>query len=158
MAKVLVVYYSKTGHTAKMAAAVAEGAAGVAGVEAVTKTATEATPDDLLEADAIVMGSPVYYGTMAAELKALVDRSVRYHGRVAGRVGGAFASSGAAHGGNETTIMDILRCLLIHGMVVQGESNGDHYGSVSVGNPGEETLDNCRRQGRKIAELTQRLS
>ena len=158
MANVLVVYHSQTGNTEMMAEAVAEGAGKVPDVEVTLKKAGEATPDDMLAADAVIMGSPVYYGTMAAELKSLIDRSVCHHGKLDGKVGAAFASSGAAHGGNETTIMDIVKALLIHGMIVQGESSGDHYGAVAVGAPDDEALDSCRRLGRKAAELTKRLA
>lgn len=157
MVKVLVVYHSQTGHTARMAEAVAEGARAVADAEVTVKKAVEATPDDLLQADAVILGSPVYYGTMAAELKSLIDRSVCYHGRLAGKVGAAFASSGAVHGGSETTIVDILCCLLIHGMIVQGEPSGDHYGAVSVGKPDDDSLNACRKLGRRTADLARRL-
>jgi multimeric flavodoxin WrbA len=63
-------------------------------------------------------GSPTYYGTMAWELKKLLDESVKFHGKLRGKVGGAFTSSANVGGGNETTVLDILKALLIHGMVV----------------------------------------
>jgi len=53
---------------------------------------SEVTPDTLLGFDAIVIGSPVYYGTMAAEVKGLIDRSVKHHGELVGKVAGAFPS------------------------------------------------------------------
>ena len=49
---------------------------------------------DLLKADGIILGSPTYYGTMAAEMKAFIDRSVKYHGKLEGKIGGAFSSGG----------------------------------------------------------------
>ena len=118
MAKILIVYYTRSGHTEQMAQSVAEGARSVKGAEVTVKKVADASPEDMLAADAIVMGSPVYYGTMAAELKRLLDDSVTYHRQLRGKVGGAFASSGAPHGGNETTVLDILRALLVHGMIV----------------------------------------
>jgi len=158
MAKVLVVYYSKTGNTQKMAEAVAEGAREVVGVQAELASVDDTTPDHLLDADGVVFGSPVYYGAMAAPLKDLFDRSVCHHQKLTGKVAAAFASSGAVHGGNETTIMGILQACLIHGMVVQGRAGGDHYGAVSVGPPDATALDDCRDLGRRTAELTARLA
>ena len=100
------------------------------------------------------MGSPVYYGTMAAELKALIDESVAFHGKLSGKVGGAFATSANVGGGNETTVMDILKALLIHGMVVPGSAQGDHYGPVAIGEPDERARAECRKLGELVGRLT----
>jgi NAD(P)H dehydrogenase (quinone) len=157
MAKVLVVYYSRTGNTAKMAEVVGEGARGVRGAEVDVRAVADCSVEDLVAADAIIMGSPVYYGTLAAELKQLIDESVSHHGQLAGKVGGAFASSGGIGGGNETTVVDILKCLLVHGMIVEGDPMGDHYGPIAVGEPDARSRDECRKLGRKVAELAGRL-
>ena len=158
MARVLIVYYSRTGNTRRMAEEVAAGAREVPGAEVDLRSVEETTVDDLLAPEAIVIGSPVYYGTMAAELKHLLDESVRYHGKLSGKVGGAFASSGGPGGGNETTVLDILKALLIHGMIVQGDPEGDHYGPIAVGAPDERSCGECRRMGRRVAELAARLN
>ncbi len=157
MARVLITYYSRTGNTEKMAHLVAEGATEVPGAEVVTRPVAEVTPDDLLQFDAIIMGSPVYYGTMAAELKELIDQSVCHHGKLQGKVGGAFASSGGVGGGNETTVLDINKALLIHGMIIAGDSGGDHYGPVAVGAPDDRSAAECRKLGRRVAELAIKL-
>ena len=157
MAKMLIVYYSRTGNTAKMAEFVAKGASEVPGVEIEVKPVEEVSPATLLDYDAIVMGSPVYYGTMAAELKQLIDESVKFHGRLDGKVCGAFASSGGPGGGNETTVLDILKALMIHGMVAKGMAMGDHYGPIAVGAPDERSQDQCMKYGRMVAELTEKL-
>jgi NAD(P)H dehydrogenase (quinone) len=99
----------------------------------------------------------VYYGTMAAELKKLIDESVKHHGKLVGKVGGAFASSGGPGGGNETTVLDILKAQLVHGMIVQGDSGGDHYGPIAVGAPDERSRKECRKLGKRAAELAVRL-
>lgn len=158
MAKVLVVYYSRSGNTQKMAQVVAEGAREVAGAEAEVRPAAEVTPDDLLRYDGIIMGSPVYFGGMAAELKTLIDESVKHYGKLTGKVGGAFASSGAIGGGTETTVLDILKAMLIHGMIVQGTTQGAHYGAVAFGAPDERACKDCRGLGRRVAELAKRLA
>ena len=157
MAKMLIVYYSRSGNTQQMAEAVAEGAGAVEGVEVVTRSVADIAPDDLLEYDGIIMGSPVYFGSTAAELKKLIDDSVVHFGKLDGKVGGAFTSSGAAHGGNETTVLDIAKALMVHGMIVKGVAEGSHYGPVAVGAPDEDEAEECRRYGRDLAELTLKL-
>jgi NAD(P)H dehydrogenase (quinone) len=47
--------------------------------------------------------------------------------------------------------------MLIHGMTVQGDPQGDHYGPVSIGKPDERVISQCTRRGKRIAELTQKL-
>ncbi len=158
MASLLITYYSRSGNTEKMAREVAAGAEEVAGVRVDLRPVSEVTIDMLLNFDGLLMGSPVYYGTMAAELKDLIDKSVKHHGKLSGKVGGAFASSGGPGGGNETTVLDIVKALLIHGMIVQGDSEGDHYGPIAVGAPDERSKKECRRFGRRMAELTVRLA
>ena len=157
MAKLLVTYYSRTGNTEQMAELVAEGAKEIAGVAVDLRPVASVTADDLLNYDAIVIGSPVYYGTMAAEVKQLIDESVAHHQKLDGKVGGAFASSGGPGGGNETTVMDILKALLIHGMIVKGDAEGDHYGPIAVGAPDQRSAKECRKLGRSAATLTLRL-
>ncbi len=155
--KVIVIYYSRTGNTRQMAELVAEGAGKKKGVEVVLKDVKEIVVDELMEYDGIVIGSPVYYGDMASELKKLLDDSVRFHGKLEGRVGGAFASSANVGGGNETTILSILQALLIHGMIIPGVSKGDHYGPVSVAAPDSQVKQQCLAYGERIAGLVLRL-
>jgi NAD(P)H dehydrogenase (quinone) len=157
MAKALVIYFSKTGHTARMAQAVAKGFES----QRVSVTLVEVgkATNELLEgADAIVLGSPCYYGTMAAEMKAFLDRSVALHGKLAGKVGGAFASSGMLGGGNETAVLSIVEGLLIHGMIVQGNARIGHYGPVAVGEPNEQALKECETYGARLGELVGRIA
>jgi len=157
MAKMLITYYSRTGHTEHMAEAVAKGAKQVEGLEVDVRALGEVDSRDLLGFDAIIMGSPTYYGTMAAELKRLIDESVAFHGQLAGKVGGAFSSSANVGGGNETTILDILKAMLIHGMVVQGSAAGDHYGPVAVGEVDRRAEGQCVSMGNMVGELAVRL-
>ena len=156
MAKMLIIYYSRGGATQRMAELVGEGAT-AAGAAVTIKKVQDTKPDELLEYDAIAMGSPTYYGHMAAELKKLIDDSVKFHGRLAGKVGGAFSSSANIGGGNETTIRGILDALLIHGMIIQGIAAGDHYGPVSIGKPDERASNQCRALGKRVAELAAKL-
>jgi NAD(P)H dehydrogenase (quinone) len=156
MAKGIVVFYSKSGNTKQMAEIIAKSM-NENGLETECKPVEKTKVDDLLAADALVIGSPTYYGQMAAPLMQLFTDTVVKHGRLTGKVGGAFASSANIGGGNETTIMGILEAMLIHGMIIQGDSQGDHYGPVSIGRPDERAIAQCKRLGQKIAELTKKL-
>ena len=88
------------------------------------KSVADVRLDELLSADAIVVGSPTYYGHMAAQLKQMFDDAVSRHGKLDGKVGAAFSSSVNIGGGNETTIMGIIEAMLISGMIIQGDPAG----------------------------------
>jgi NAD(P)H dehydrogenase (quinone) len=156
MGKALVSYYSRTGNTRKMAARIAETLS-AEGLEVEMKKVEDTAPGELPGYDCIVLGSPTYYGAMAWEVKKLLDESVKFHGRLRGKVGGAFTSSANVGGGNETTILDILQAFLIHGMVVQGDHRFDHYGPVSIGRPDKRALECCEGHARNLAALTKKL-
>src|SRR4030066_476029 len=149
MPKALVCYYSVTRNTEKMAGRIAD-VLRAEGLEVDLKKVGETAVDDLLRYDCLLFGSPTYYGSMAWPIKKLLDESVKFHGKLQGRVGGAFSSSANVGGGNETTILDILNALLIHGMVVRGDYRGDHYGPVSLRRPGQRALANCETHAKKV--------
>jgi len=157
MVKILIVYDSKTGNTEQMAYAIAEGAKQVEGVEVTVKRVDNTKLEDLLNADGIIIGSPTYYGQMSAKIKDLIDRTVEIHGKLEGKVGAAFTSSGGIGTGAETTLLSIIQAMLIHGMIIQGRSDDKHYGATAVGKPNEEELEVCRELGRRTAELTKKL-
>ncbi|MEM0313783.1 MAG: NAD(P)H-dependent oxidoreductase [Candidatus Bathyarchaeia archaeon] len=157
MVRILVIYDSVTGNTEKMAYSIAEGAKQVEGVEVIVKKIDQANLEDLLDADGIIMGSPTYFGQMSAKLKSFIDKSVEIHGKLEGKVGAAFTSSGGTATGAETTLLSILEAMLIHGMIVQGRHDDKHYGATAVENPEQEDLDYCRELGRRTALLTKKL-
>lgn len=157
MAKILILYYSRSGNTKKMAELVAEGAQTQPGVEILIKPIVECPPGEWGTFDAILIGSPVYYGMPSAEIKQALDASVKFHGKFRGKLGGAFASSANIGGGNETTILDILHAWLIHGMLIIGEPFGDHYGPVSIGAPDDRARENCLDYGKLIAKTAVQL-
>lgn len=156
MVKILVCYYSKSGNTKKMAEFIAHGAS-EEGAEVDLKDVADIKSDDLLNYECIILGSPTYYGTCAAPIKELMDESVKHHGSLNGKVGGAFTSSGNLAGGNETTIINILQMLMIHGMIVKGDPHGSHYGPVAVGMPDERAKEECLIYGKNMVKLTKRL-
>jgi NAD(P)H dehydrogenase (quinone) len=154
--RILIIYYSKTGNTEKMARYVEEGVE-EGGVAVEVKKVENTQLEDLLKVDGIIVGSPTYYGQMSGELKRFFDESVKYHGKLEGKVGAAFASSGVLGGGNETTVLSILTALLIHGMIVQGDHVGGHYGPVSVRKPDKKQAEACKRLGQRTAKLVKML-
>ncbi|MCE5187098.1 MAG: NAD(P)H-dependent oxidoreductase [Planctomycetaceae bacterium] len=156
MPKGLVIYYSRSGNTKTMANAIGE-AMNRAGLPSRCKAVADVKVDELVDADAIVVGSPTYYGRAAAAIAQMFDESVSRHGKLDGKVGAAFSSSANIGGGNETTICEINNMMLIHGMIVQGDPQGDHYGPVSIGKPDDRVLGQCARRGQRVAELTLKL-
>ena len=157
MAKILILYYSRTGNTEKMARLVEEGAK-EALAQTTVKPVTDASLEDLQAADAIVIGSPTYYGLPAAEIIKFFDDSVKLHGRLDGKVGAAFSSSANIGGGNETVIISLVEAFLVHGMVVQGIPKGDHYGPVSIGAPDDRVAKQCKALGERVARLAAKLA
>ncbi|MBN2323109.1 MAG: NAD(P)H-dependent oxidoreductase [Spirochaetes bacterium] len=153
MPNTIVVYYSRSGATADMAAHISD-ALEKEGIDVTCKKVSKTKTDELLVYDGIVIGSPTYYGTMAAEIKRFLDDSVKHHGKLDGKAGAAFSS--AAVTGHETTVLSILQAFLIHGMVIQGDPKGYHYGATSIGKPNAEAVDACRRFGKRFAGLVKR--
>ncbi len=156
MVRVLICYYSRSGNTKKMAYLIQKGVM-EEDVEVDTKDVKEVKVDELRNYDGIILGSPTYYGLPAAQIKDLLDKSVKYHGKLEGKVGGAFSSSSNIGGGNETTVLALLEALLIHGMVVCGDPSGDHYGPVSIERPNRRVEKDCISYGRRVAKLAKRL-
>lgn len=156
---VLVLYYSKGGNTRKLAESIAEGAGEVDGVEVVLRHTRDVSQEEFASADGLIVGSPVYFGTMAAQLKKVLDECIGVRKKMENKVGAAFATSGDLSGGKETTIMSILQALLIYGMIIVGDplAATGHYGTACVGAPDAATQENGRKLGRRVAELAVRL-
>jgi NAD(P)H dehydrogenase (quinone) len=157
--QILVMYYSRTGNTRKLAEEIARGVQGVEGVKCVLKPASEVTRDDFLSSDGIIAGSPVYFGTMAAELKAVFDRFIGTRRQMEGKIGAAFATSAHHSGGKETTMISIIQAFLIYGMIVVGDplDAGGHYGVACTGAPDKETAQNGAGLGKRVALLVKKV-
>jgi NAD(P)H dehydrogenase (quinone) len=158
--KILVLYYSKGGNTRKLAEAIAEGIGQVDGAEAVLRHTDDIKREDFLESAGIIAGSPVYFGSMAAQLKKVFEDFVGLRKRMENKIGAAFTTSADPTGGKETTIMSILQALLIYGMIIVGDplAATGHYGVACVGPPDSGTIENGRRLGRRVAELAQKVN
>jgi NAD(P)H dehydrogenase (quinone) len=157
--QILLLYYSKGGNTRKLAEEIAQGVDSVPGVKSVLKKTDEVSKDDFVNAAGVIAGSPVYFGSMAAQLKQIFDDYVGIRKKMEGKVGAAFATSADLSGGKETTMLSIIQVMLIYGMVVVGDplAATGHYGTACVGAPDSGTAVNGRKLGRRVAELALRL-
>jgi len=194
MIKVLVLYYSTYGHTEALAQAVADGArstgaqvslkrvpelmspeiAAKAGAK-LDQVAEIATPEELVDYDAIIVGTPTRFGRMSSQLANFLDQTgaLWAEGKLIGKVGGAFTSTASQHGGMETTIFSVLTSLMHHGLITVGlpysfaglvkmdeVTGGTPYGASTLAavdgsrKPSENELAGGRFQGRHIAEIT----
>ncbi|RJS68167.1 hypothetical protein CW680_00170 [Candidatus Bathyarchaeota archaeon] len=98
--RLLIVYYSGTGNTERMAEEIGRGARRL-GVEVEVKRVEECSLEDLVEADGIVVGSPTYFSNVAWQMKKIIDESVVLYRKrqLKGKVGGCFTSSGKRRDG-----------------------------------------------------------
>jgi NAD(P)H dehydrogenase (quinone) len=152
--QVLVLYYSRNGSTKNLAEEIFKGVEG-AGVTAVLRSTEEVTKDDFLNSAGIIAGSPVYFGVMAADLKRVFDDFVGIRKKMEDKVGAAFATGGHPNGGKETTMMSIIQCMLIYGMIVVGDpmSASGHYGVSCLGRPDAEAAGDGYKLGERVARL-----
>ena len=198
MTKLLVLYYSSYGHIETMAEAVAEGARGAGAVVDVRRVpelvpeevarsshfkldqkAPIAQPDQLVEYDAIIVGTGTRYGRMSSQMANFWDRTggLWARGALVGKVGAAFTSTASQHGGQETTLLSILTNLLHQGMVISGlpyafqgqlkldeVTGGTPYGaSTLAGGDGsravsDNELDGARFLGAHVAGIAGKLT
>jgi len=145
--KLLIIYYTGSGNTGRMAEEIARGAEGL-GVEVEVKRVEECGLSDLLEADGIVVGSPTYFSNVAWQIKKLIDESIElYRGKqLKGKVGGCFTSSGTRRDGEDCIRMLELAFGFHHEMeMVPGiiRASGDRE---------EEVSRLCRQYGMEIAK------
>jgi NAD(P)H dehydrogenase (quinone) len=198
MAKVLVLYYSSYGHVETLANAIAAGAGEVAGTSVTVKRVPELVPDDVAAAsglktnqaapiatpgeladyDAIIIGTPTRFGNMAAQLRNFLDQTggLWFTGALVGKIGSAFCATASQHGGQETTLTSMHTTLLHHGMIIvglpyawagattmDGISGGTPYGITTITGgdgsrmPSENELDGARFQGRHVATIAAKL-
>ncbi len=158
--QILILYYSKGGNTRKLAEKIAEGVNTVSGAQALLKSTQEVTKDDFLNSAGIIAGSPVYFGGMAWDLKKVFDEYVGIRKKMENKVGAAFTTGGDLSGGKETTMISIIQCMLIYGMIIVGDpmDASGHYGVSCVGAPDERTSENARKLGKRVAELCKKLA
>lgn len=160
MGRILVLYDSATGNTAKMAGYVAEGARSVPGHEVRVRSVDEATRDDIIWCDGLAVGTPTNLGLTSWKMKRFWDElSSDIWGQVDGKIACAFSSQGGWGGGAELTCMATLIMLMNFGFLTFGVTDyvGKkftlHYGAVTAREPrAEEEIAACRRLGKRLAE------
>lgn len=140
-ADILVLYYSRSGHTAQLARLVARGVEEIPGMQArlrqvppvapVTELAQPPEPEDgapyvsledLAQCVGLALGSPTRFGNMAAPLKHFIDSTGAQwaSGALAGKPAAVFTSTSTMHGGQESTLLSMALPLLHHGMLLVG--------------------------------------
>jgi NAD(P)H dehydrogenase (quinone) len=117
---VLIAYYSVDGHTKSMAEAVANGARGVSNVKVKVMTIDEVKKEDLLTADAIIVGTPVHNANAAPEVVKFMAGWPFEGAPLFNKIGAVFVTAGGISAGEELTQMNILHSMLLFGMVVVG--------------------------------------
>ncbi len=165
---VLITYYSKTGNTQTMAKAVASGASEVEGVKVVMKTVDQTTHADLLNADAIIVGSPVYNANVAPEVSSFIASWPFEEEPLKDKIGAAFVTAGGISAGEELTLLNILQSMMIFGMIIVGGDNWTApFGASAVtGEPPfhEEDgikglfLEKGQALGKRVGELAVKLN
>lgn len=160
--RILVLFDSKSGNTARMAQLVAEGAGRIAGTEIRLRSVEEAVPEDVFWCDGLAVGSPTNLGLMSWRMKRFWDEVMCEHWmKLDGKIATAFSSAGAWGGGMEMTCQSILTLLVNFGFLVFGVTDYAakgmtlHYGAVAMKEPREEaTQAACRLLGQRLAEWT----
>lgn len=122
--QVLIAYYSQKGHTRAMAEAVYRGAGSVPGVQVKLRTVDSVATAELLAADAIIVGSPVYNANVAPAVQEFINRWPFQGSPLKDKIGAAFTTGGGISAGEELVQVNLLHSMLIFGMIVVG---GPHW-------------------------------
>lgn len=185
----LILYYSQTGHTQKMAEHIALGVdSSDAPITSKLRTVkpidgslkhgqTVVTLDDLKSCQGLILGSPCYFGNMAAPLKHFLDSttSLWLNNDLVDKPAAVFTSTGSLHGGHESTLLSMTIPLIHHGMVIVGipytqleltetKTGGTPYGpSHLAGSNNQAPIDKTEKQlciqlGKRMANLSHRLT
>jgi len=141
MRKILILHYSRTGNTGKMTDAVAEGARAVHGVDVEVKY--YATPEELADYDAVVVGVPTYHHDMSIDMKKLFEEATVKNIILKDKVGAAFGSYGWS-GEAPQLVLEIMKNKF--GMDIIESPLLIKYA------PDQSGLEKCREFGRKVAE------
>ena len=116
----------------------------------------------LREADAIVLGSPVYFGSMTSQCKAFLERCIALRSPefvLSNKVGGVVAVGGARNGGQELTIQGIQAALMCHEMLIVGDGKPSAHRGATVWNQKDDIsqddfgLGTLRNLGRRVGEV-----
>jgi NAD(P)H dehydrogenase (quinone) len=165
MAKVLLLFDSRGGLTEQLAEAIAEGVRSVSGATLSYRRIDDASQHELLECDALIVGSPNWSG-MTAKLKEWFDYSgdLWESGELAGKPAAAFTAGWSRSGGIEATLLQLIHLLLAHGMIIIGlpwteamRRSGSYYGATAHGEVTDDDRAQARALGARVAEYALRL-
>jgi NAD(P)H dehydrogenase (quinone) len=166
--KILITYHSKTDHTKSMARAVAEGIQSIPGITLVLKTINETTTQDLIDADAIIVGSPVYNANVAPEVVKFISEWPFNGNPLKNKIGAAFVSAGGFSAGEELVQTNILHSMLVFGMIiVGGEDWTSPFGASAVTDEGkykgslkidDHFTEKGYALGKRVAEITKKMN
>lgn len=166
MAIVMLLYDSRGGLVEQLASAVADGIRAVDGALLMERRIEDAHPAELLEIDALVLGSPNWSG-MTGKLKSWMDESgdLWESGDLAGKPGGAFTAGWSPQGGLEATLLQLMHLLVAHGMVFVGipwseqmRESGSYYGATASGEVRAADRAQARLLGERVAAMAVRLA
>jgi NAD(P)H dehydrogenase (quinone) len=162
---VLVLYDAKGPAIESLARAVARGISGANGASPVLKRIEEATTDDLLRADALLLGSPNWSG-VTGTLKSWLDErgDLWEEGSLAGKPGAAFTTGWGRHSGLEMTLLQLVHWMLACGMIVVGlpwsermRYSGSYYGATAAGVVSEDDRAQAEALGARVVDVAVRL-
>lgn len=139
--KILVLYYSRTGNTEKMAKAVAEGAKSIQGAE--VELRYYVSSEELGSFDAIVVGAATYHHDMPVGFKSLLEEVAVKNISLKGKVGAAFGSYGWS-GEAPKLVIEIMKNKFE--MDVAEPPLSIRY------EPDQAALEKCTELGKRIAE------
>jgi NAD(P)H dehydrogenase (quinone) len=163
---ILITYYSKTAHTQSLAEEVAKGAQSIPGVQVKLKRIDQTTTKDLLDADAIIVGSPVYNANLAPELVQFMSTWPFEGNPLKDKIGAAFVTAGGMSAGEELAQVNILQSMLVFGMIIVGGDDWTSaFGASAITNEGvfkTAQLDNIFLQkgfslGKRVATMTKKM-
>lgn len=162
---VLVLYDRKGAAIEALAQAAAAGIESTGTGQAWLKNIEEAGRDDLLDSDAVMLGSPNWSGITGSMKLWLDDQGDLWEeGSLAGKPGAAFTSGWGRHSGLEMTLLQLVHWMLACGMVVVGlpwsdrmRNSGSYYGATASGGVSEEDLAQARALGIRMVEMARRL-
>ena len=134
---ILITYYSNTANTKSLAEEVAKGSSSVPGIHVILKSIEQTTTKDLLDADAIILGSPVYNANLAPEVVRFMSEWPFEGNPLKDKIGAAFVTAGGISAGEELAQVNILQSMLVFGMVVVGGNDWTSaFGASAITNEG----------------------
>jgi NAD(P)H dehydrogenase (quinone) len=167
--RILIAYHSETGNTEALAKSVREGMARVEGVDTVLRKTAEASAEDILKSDGIVLGTPVYWQDMSAESRRFVERVGEALSKAGkelgeGRTAGVFCTAGATASGKDLTRLSALAAFLGMRFIAIGGVDDEGYGitgpqATTGGATGisDKERGEARRFGERFARLTKQI-